>query len=116
MMALLGLLAYKAFKSSPSGTGPTTGPAGGLGSVLGGIFGGNSGAVPGRLNAGNTGGLGGLLGEGGLGGLLTGGLGSLIKGFQQNGHGALAQSWVDNGPNQPISPNKLEEALGGRYA
>jgi uncharacterized protein YidB (DUF937 family) len=114
MMALLGLLAYKAVQSTPSAN---PGQTGDLGSVLGGIFGGHPGATAGRPSAGNpdlsSGGLGGLLGEGGLGGLLTGGLGNLIKGFQKSGHGAVAQSWISNEPNQPISPNKLEEALGG---
>ena len=43
------------------------------------------------------------------GGLLGGGLGELVKQFQQNGHGDVANSWVSNGTNKPISPS--EQAL-----
>jgi len=69
--------------------------------------------------AGSEGGLGGLLG--GLGGLfggasagsgLRGGLGDLIDSFTGSGHGDVAKSWVDKGPNQTVRPNQLEEAIG----
>src|SRR5258708_743437 len=111
-MALLGLLAYKAFKSSgglgsvlgssqppPAGAGRTTAlppggvnpgnPGGGaLGEILGGLFGGtSSGTGPG-------GSLGGLLGGAGAGSVLSGGLGNLIKDLQNNGQGQVAKSWV----------------------
>jgi uncharacterized protein YidB (DUF937 family) len=50
---------------------------------------------------------------GGAGGsILSGGLGELLKRFQQSGHGLAAQSWIDTGPNQPVSPSELEKALG----
>jgi uncharacterized protein YidB (DUF937 family) len=49
---------------------------------------------------------------GGLGGLLSGGLGDLLKQFQQHGQEDKAKSWVSSGPNQPVSPQELEEALG----
>jgi uncharacterized protein YidB (DUF937 family) len=45
------------------------------------------------------------------GGLLGGGLGELVKQFQQNGHGDVANSWVSNGTKKPISPSQLEQAL-----
>ena len=36
----------------------------------------------------------------------------LLKQFQQNGHGEVAQSWIGSGPNKTISPDNLEDALG----
>jgi uncharacterized protein YidB (DUF937 family) len=56
--------------------------------------------------------LGGTLGGAGAGGLLSGGLGELLDKFKQSGHGATAQSWIDNGPNQQISPPDLKQAIG----
>src|SRR5580692_3914425 len=41
-----------------------------------------------------------------------GGLGDLLKQFQQNGQGEVAKSWVDNGPNKAISSEDLAKALG----
>ena len=109
-MAVLGLLAYKAFKSltgqpgaTPAIPGRTAGPAtlpgtnanagGGIGDLL-------------------KGGLGGLLAGGAAGGILSGGLNDLLKQFQQTGQGEVAKSWVDTGPNASISPNDLGKALG----
>ena len=98
MMALMGLLAYKAIKGkSQPGTQPGTqgGGAptgGGLGDLL-------------------SGGLGGLLG-GGVGGALSGGLSDLLKQFQQNGQGDKADSWIARGENKSIEPIELEQALG----
>jgi uncharacterized protein YidB (DUF937 family) len=135
MMALLGLLAYKAIKGSgspaapPGGTGrpasvPTSGtvsgtnPGGGLGDILGGLLGGRqSGAPTGGKPGGSfadmiPGGLGGLLGGAAAGSVLSGGLSNLIKEFQQSGHGGAAQSWVGTGPNQEIASNDLAAALG----
>ena len=58
------------------------------------------------------GGLGGLLAGGAAGSVLSGGLGDLLKQFQQKGHGDSANSWVSNGPNKPIAPGDLGNALG----
>jgi uncharacterized protein YidB (DUF937 family) len=93
-MAILGLLAYRAMKgANPSGAsapGSQTGAAsGGLGGLLGG-----------------------LLGGGTAGGILSGGLGDLLKQFQDHGHGDKAESWVSSGPNKPVSQKELEESLG----
>ena len=41
-----------------------------------------------------------------------GGLGGLLAQFQQAGLGHVADSWVGNGPNQPISPDQLHGVLG----
>ena len=48
---------------------------------------------------------------GGLGGM-PGGLGGLISQFQNAGLGHVAQSWVSNGPNQPVSPGQLQDVFG----
>ncbi len=93
MMALMALLAAKA----------TGGGSGGLGGLLGG---GMSGGGLGGLLGGSRDGMG-----GGMGGLL-GGLGGLLNGFQQSGHGDIAQSWISHGENRPIAPNQLMDALG----
>jgi len=58
------------------------------------------------------GGLGGLLAGGAAGSVISGGLGELLKQFQQNGQGEVANSWVAPGPNKQISPNDLASALG----
>jgi uncharacterized protein YidB (DUF937 family) len=126
-MALLGVLAYKALKSfggsqpaAPGGKGTMTAsnPAGGLGDLLGGLLSGKPGGVPtggkpgASLNDLFPGGLGSLLGGAAAGSVLSGGLDKLIKGFQDSGHGNVAQSWVGRGPNQEIAPNDLATALG----
>jgi uncharacterized protein YidB (DUF937 family) len=124
-MALLGLLAYKAYKSSggsvlgggqaaPAGVNPGNPSGGGLSDILGGLFGGGSiGSAPGgNLGGLVSGGLGGLLGGAGAGSVLSGGLGNLLRDFQNSGQGHVAQSWVANGPNQPIAPESLEAAAG----
>jgi len=40
------------------------------------------------------------------------GISQLLDRFTHCGHGAIAQSWVDIGGNQPVTPNQLEKALG----
>lgn len=104
-MALLGLLAWKAFKhmtATQSGTAPQPSPTpapppvnagGGLGDLL-------------------KGGLGGLLAGGAAGSVLSGGLGDLLNQLQQSGHADTANSWVGKGQNKPIAPGDLASALG----
>ncbi len=46
------------------------------------------------------------------GGGLVGGLGGLLEKFTQSGHGDVASSWVGSGPNKPIEPGQLSNALG----
>ena len=141
IIALLGVLAYKAMKGrggsgnvpgggQPIPRGGTTTPVnfpaeagtpggGGLGDLLGGLFGGKpAGAPAGTRSAGGLadmipGGLGGLLGGAAAGSVLSGGLGNLIKDLQGTGHGRQAQSWVGTGANEDIAPGDLEQALGG---
>jgi uncharacterized protein YidB (DUF937 family) len=127
MMALLGLLAYKALKGSGGqatapGVNPTN-PGGGLGDVLGGLLGGSPGAKPG--GAGPAGGglgdvLGGLLGGspgakpggagpggGGVADMIPGGLGGLLG-------GAAAGSVLSGGLGNLIK--ELQQSGQGRAA
>ena len=108
MTALLGLLALAGYQHRDK-----------LAELLGG--GRQGSAVPSGSDArpGGLGGLGGLLGQlgqggsnPGPGGFLHSGLGEMLDRFQQAGHGAAAQSWVNNGPNQEIAPPHLEQAIG----
>ena len=111
-MAILALLAYKAVKhmggSQPSATpAPSSG-----GGTAGGLGGGLGGSLGGSLSDVLKGGLGGLLAGGAAGSVISGGLGDLLKQFQQNGQGETANSWVSQGANKPISPGDLANALG----
>src|SRR5919109_500240 len=101
VLALLGLLAYKAFKGRGSQTpaapdqrlpqgGTTAAPGGGLGDLLGGLLGGTA-----------------------AGSVVSGGLGNLIRDLQNGGQGDVADSWVRPGPNRQIAPGDLAHALGG---
>jgi uncharacterized protein YidB (DUF937 family) len=109
-MAILGLLAFKAFKSftgAQQSAHQTTSPGqlpagtsnagvrsgGGLGDLL-------------------KGGLGSVLAGGAAGSVLSGGLSDLLKQFQQSGHSDAASSWVGTGPNKAISTNDLAKTLG----
>jgi uncharacterized protein YidB (DUF937 family) len=71
-----------------------------------------SGAPTGATQSSPLGGLLGNLGGAGAGGLVSGGLGELLSKFQTNGHGETARSWINNGPNQEISPPDLKRAIG----
>lgn len=109
-MAILALLAYKAVKhlgSGSPGTNPAQAPApgGNVGGPAGGGLGGGLGDIL-------KGGLGGLLAGGAAGSVISGGLGDLLKQLQQSGQGETANSWVSPGPNKPISPSDLANALG----
>jgi len=99
-LAMLGVVALRAFvnheqqaRSAPQNPGePASGSSGGLGGLLGN--------------------LGGMLGGAATGGTLAGGLGELLDGLKQTGHGDKAESWVSAGPNKPIQPADLEDAIG----
>ncbi|MEO7085674.1 MAG: YidB family protein [Gemmatimonadaceae bacterium] len=41
-----------------------------------------------------------------------GGLSGIVQQFQQQGMGATIGSWVGTGPNMPISPDQVHQALG----
>jgi uncharacterized protein YidB (DUF937 family) len=116
MMAILGLIAYKAVKglggsqpsANPAGSGRAATPASPAGNLSADA---SSGGLGDLLQSG-LGGLGGLLAGGSAGSILSGGLNDLIKQFQEQGHGEAANSWVGTGPNKAISPNDLASALG----
>lgn len=40
------------------------------------------------------------------------GIADLVKRFQNAGLGALIQSWISTGPNQPVSAEQLQQILG----
>jgi uncharacterized protein YidB (DUF937 family) len=91
-LGLVGLLAYRTLNGK-----------GRLADMLG------TSRAPGSAAAGDpASGLGGLLTAGGL----SGGLKDLLDRFRQTGQDKTAQSWVSTGPNQPIAPHDLEQALG----
>jgi uncharacterized protein YidB (DUF937 family) len=46
------------------------------------------------------------------GGGLLDGLGGLLDRFRQSGQGKAADSWVGSGPNEPVSPGQVGNALG----
>jgi uncharacterized protein YidB (DUF937 family) len=41
-----------------------------------------------------------------------GGLGGLLEQLQKAGLGQAVNSWIGSGPNQPVSPSQLRQALG----
>jgi uncharacterized protein YidB (DUF937 family) len=110
-MAILGLLAWKAIKHMTAGQPgaapqPAPSPAGG------GMSGGTGGGPGGGLGNVLKGPLGGLLAGGAAGSVLSGGLGDVLKQFQQSGNSETANSWVGKGDNKPIAPGDLAKALG----
>lgn len=125
-MAMLALLAYKAYgkmtaggaqpQNAPAGRVPANEADGGLGGLLGGLLGGGQpGATQaggGSLGGGLGGMLGGLLGGAAAGGMLNGGLKDLLNSFEQSGQGDVAGSWVGKGQNKQISPAELSKVLG----
>ena len=102
MTALLGLLAVAGYQNRHK-----------IAEMLGGLN-----QQPGQTASRNDpmggmlGKLGGMLGGASAGGLLSGGLRDLIERFKQNGQGNAADSWVSTGPNQPLQPDQLEQAIG----
>jgi uncharacterized protein YidB (DUF937 family) len=109
-MAMLALLAYKAYQKM--GTQQQTVPAPGGATPSPNLGSGGQVASGGGLGDILSGGLGGLLAGGAAGGLLSGGLGELLKQFQQSGHGDVASSWIGTGPNKQITADDLGHALG----
>ena len=132
MMAILALLAYKGIKHVTGNGNPAPQPSGnpqripgtvaqntgggGLGDILGGMFGGGPGAANNTSGGGLgdllKGPLGGMLAGGAAGSILSGGLNDLLKQFQQNGQGEVAKSWVGTGENRDISTSDLAKSIG----
>ena len=102
MVALLGLLAVAGYQNRDK-----------IGQVLGGLKQ-EPGGGPGQNDqqGGVLGKLGGLLSGASAGSVLSGGLRDLVERFKQNGQGGAADSWVQRGPNQHLSADQLEQAIG----
>ena len=104
MTALLGLLAVAGYQNRDK-----------IKEMLGGLTQSPSGIPRGGSQGSQGGPLGnlrGLLGGASVGSVLSGGLRDLIERFKQNGQGTAADSWVKTGPNQPLSPEQLQQAIG----
>jgi uncharacterized protein YidB (DUF937 family) len=43
---------------------------------------------------------------------IVGGLGGLLKQFQQAGLGEVVDSWINTGPNKTVAPGQIADALG----
>jgi uncharacterized protein YidB (DUF937 family) len=105
LLALLPIvLAMLANRGSSPETARNSGPAGGLGDILGQMMGGGGQ---------RGGGLGDVLGQvlGGGGGQ-GGGLGGLLQQLERVGLGDQARSWISPGQNQPISPDAVGRVFG----
>jgi len=74
-----------------------------LGQTVGGMLGGSSSQNP-LMQA-----LTGLLGQNSPVGGLTG----LVQTFQKNGLGDIVNSWVGTGKNLPVTPQQIQQGLGG---
>ena len=102
MTALLGLLAVAGYQNRHK-----------IAEVLGGLKQEpGSASSPNNQQDGVLGKLGGMLGGASAGGVLSGGLRDRVERFKQNGQGQAADSWVKTGPNQPLGPDQLEQAIG----
>ena len=103
MVALLGLLAVAGYQNRDK-----------IGDWLNRQGGGNPPGQPGQQGGlGNIlGGLGSLFGGANPNSIVNEGIGGLVDHFKENGHGQTAESWVKDGPNQPIAPDQLEKAVG----
>jgi uncharacterized protein YidB (DUF937 family) len=51
------------------------------------------------------------LGGAAPGGILSGGLAELMDRFKQSGQADTAESWVGTGPNKPVTPTQIEQAI-----
>ena len=74
-----------------------------LGQAVGGMLGGSSNQNP-LMQA-----LTGLLGQNSP----VGGLAGLVQTLQKNGLGEIVNSWVGTGKNLPVTPQQIQQGLGG---
>jgi len=74
-----------------------------LGQTIGGMLGGSSNQIP-LMQA-----LTGLLGQNSP----VGGLAGLAQTFPKNGLGDIVNSWVGTGKNLPVTPQQIQQGLGG---
>ena len=76
--------------ANPGAGSPSKSMPGGLGGLLGGLLG----------NSNNS------------GQVVSGGLGELLDSFTGSGHGEVADSWVQTGPNKEVDKPQITDALG----
>ena len=102
MIALLGLLAVAGYQNKDK-----------IAAYLGGA-GQKDGepTEPGATKAGGGGILDGLGGSPNADSVVSGGLGELVSRLKKAGQGAIADSWIKDGPNQTIAVDDLERSLG----
>ena len=106
LLALLGLLAVAGYQNRDR-----------LGSILGNITrqpknNSDPNAPAGSASDGLLGSLGSMFGGSAGGQGISGTLTDLIDRFTGRGHGAVAQSWVETGPNQTPTATEVEDAIG----
>ncbi|MGI4747711.1 MAG: YidB family protein [Janthinobacterium lividum] len=89
--------------------GGSGGGASPIGGILMNMLGGGGNQAGGQGMGGQ--GMGGVAGGQGMPGM-AGGLGGLLSSFQQAGLGHIAESWIGNGANQPVSPGQLQNVFG----
>jgi uncharacterized protein YidB (DUF937 family) len=94
LMALLGVLAVAGYQNRDK-----------LGEMLGRATGGRD--LP--EEAGRAGG---TRTDGSIGAVLNEGLRDLLDRFRGTGDTETAESWVRQGPNRPVAPDRLEAAIG----
>jgi uncharacterized protein YidB (DUF937 family) len=101
-------------RNGPQGGTSTSSPSGGMSPITMGLPVGPSSNSPQAAGEGSDWlfGLEKMIAGGGAGSILSGGLGELIKKFQQTGQGQVAQSWVGPGSNRSVAPEDLEKAIG----
>jgi uncharacterized protein YidB (DUF937 family) len=93
------------------GVGGSGSGGGGLDDLLGGVLGGggSAGAKSGGID---TGALIGALAPIVIGMVKSGGLQKMMNGFQKQGMGKQAESWVSTGPNEGVSGSEMRVGLG----
>ncbi len=94
------------------GGGGGTGSGGGLDDLLGGLVGGGGSSTGAKSGGVNTGALIGALAPIVIGMIKSGGLQKMMSGFQQQGMGKQADSWVSTGPNEGVSGSDMRVGLG----
>jgi uncharacterized protein YidB (DUF937 family) len=112
LVALLPIVLMMLSRSGKSAPAQAQPPAGGLGDLLGQVLGQGQGGPAMRAGPSGGAGLDDLLGQVLGGGAAAGGLGGLLEQMRRAGMGEQADSWVQRGPNLPISPDALDQIFG----
>jgi uncharacterized protein YidB (DUF937 family) len=112
-IAALALLAYRATHGSSTNNSAELPSGGTSGGLLGGILGGaGGGLLSGILGGANQAGSGMPAAAEQVHEAVPQGLNGLVQRFQQSGFGDVINSWIGTGPNQPMPPNQIHQALG----